>query len=163
TLLNLLRRPFELLVGGPRDAPARQQTLRATLDWSYGLLDHAEQTLFRRLAVFSGGCTLAAVAAVCTEDPKSSGIAAVLPGLGSLVEKSLLHRVDGIDGERYIMLTTIQEYALEYLKGSGEVDKIRQRHTAFFLRWAETAEASLHGPEHGVWLQRLEAEHNNLR
>ncbi|HSH78462.1 MAG TPA: tetratricopeptide repeat protein [Herpetosiphonaceae bacterium] len=169
TLLNLLQRPFELLVGGPRNAPARQQTLLATLDWSYRLLDEDEQRLFRRLAAFVGGCTLEAVAAVCDDSPEPSTAAseqafAVLDGLGSLLDKSLLRRIESTGGElRFVMLETIREYALERLLASGEADLVRRRHAAFFLALAETGEASLQGPDHGRWLLRLEAEHNNLR
>src|SRR6185312_6352680 len=103
---------------------------RGTIDWSYDLLDPAEQALFRRVAVFEGGCTLDAAEAVCGEP--------LLDGLASLVDKSLLERRDGLDGEpRFAMLETIREYALELLDQSGDAERMRDAHARFFVALAE--------------------------
>jgi predicted ATPase/DNA-binding SARP family transcriptional activator len=144
------------LTGGARDWPARQRTLRDTIDWSYDLLEAEEQTLFRRLAVFSGGCTLEAAEAVGMD---------VLKGLESLVDKNLLKQSELGDEPRFGMLDTIREYALERLAAEGEAeeDAVRQRHAHFFLRLAEEAEPNIYGTEQVVWLNRLEIEHDNLR
>ena len=121
-LLARLEQSLDLLTGGPRDLPARQQTLRATIDWSYDLLGPDEQTLFARLAVFAGGCTLAAAEAVCGGD-------GLLTGLSTLVDNNMLRQEEQPDGEpRFTMLETIRAYALERLEPSGEADEIRRRH-----------------------------------
>ena len=113
-LLARLEQRFDLLTGGPRDQPARQQTLRATIDWSYGLLGPDEQTLFARLAVFAGGCTLEAAEAVCGDD-------GLLTALSTLIDNNLLAQEEQPDGEpRFTMLETIRAYALELLEASGE-------------------------------------------
>ena len=161
-LLARLSGRLAVLVGGPRDAPARQQTLRATLDWSHALLDGKERVLFRRLAVFAGGWTLDAAEAVCNcPDGSSPG---ALPGLGQLLDKSLLRQQEPPDGEpRFAMLETVREYALERLEQSGEAAAIRRRHAGHFLAMAERAAPALAGPGQRGWLERLEAEHDNLR
>jgi predicted ATPase/DNA-binding CsgD family transcriptional regulator len=152
---------LDLLTGGPRDACARQQTLRSTIDWSYALLSPDERRLFARLAAFSGGCTLEAAAAVC--GGAGSGLAA-LDGIAALVDKSLVRRVEPPGGEpRLAMLETIREYALDRLIGSGEIDEVRWRHAAHYLALAERAAGQLPGPEEVVWLDRLDAEYANLR
>jgi predicted ATPase/DNA-binding SARP family transcriptional activator len=151
---------LSLLTGGARDLPARQQTLRDTIAWSYDLLTESEKVLFRHLAVFVGGCTLEAAEAVCsgTGDPENE----VLEGVTSLVEQSLLRQEEAADGEpRFTMLETIREFAGECLTASGEVDVIRSQHTAFFLALAEKAEPELAGDV--TWGERLEIEHDNLR
>jgi predicted ATPase/Tfp pilus assembly protein PilF len=159
-LLARLSSRLTLLVGGPRDVPARQQTLRATLDWSYSLLTAAERTLFARLAVFVGGRTLEAIEAVCNPQ----GDLDVLEGMESLVEKNLLRQEEGVGGEpRLVMLETIHEYARERLEASGEAEEVRRRHAEYFVALAEAAAPELTGPQQGAWLQRLEAEHDNLR
>ena len=135
---------------GGRDADARQQTLRATIEWSYDLLRGEEQQLFGRLSVFHGGCTLEAAEGV---------IAADIDGLQSLVEKSLVRRSDG----RFWMLETIRELARERFDASGEAEAIGQRHAEWFLAVAERAEPFLKGAEQPAWLQRLEDDHDNLR
>jgi tetratricopeptide (TPR) repeat protein len=152
---------FRLLTGGPRDAPSRQQTLRATLDWSWALLSPAEQALLRRLSVFAGGWTLAAAEAVCTGD----GIERweVLDGLDGLVSKSLAHLDEREAEARYGLLETVRQYAAEYLVTSGEEEVVRARHLAWCLALVEQAEPALTGPEQDVWLGRLEQEHDNLR
>jgi predicted ATPase/class 3 adenylate cyclase len=162
TLLARLAQRLALLTGGARDLPARQQTLRSTIDWSYHLLNRDEQTLFARLAVFVGGGTLEAAEAVCNVD----GDLALdgLDGLTALVDKSLLKQVAGPDDTpRFTMLETIREYALERLVASGEEEAIRQQHAAYYLVLAEAAEPKLKEADQGTWLAQLEAEHDNLR
>jgi tetratricopeptide (TPR) repeat protein len=156
-MLERLESRLELLVGGVRDAPARQQTLRTTLDWSYRLLEDDEQRLFRRLAVFVGGCTLEAAEEVCASEHES-----VMRALEALVDKSLIRRL-GTDILRFAMLETIREYALERLASSGEEDVLRRGHARYYLALAETAEPELEGPAERHWLERLELEHDNLR
>ena len=161
-LLTRLGTPLTLLTGGARDLHARQQTLRATIDWSYALLDPSEQRLFARLAVFVGGCTLEAAEAVCAD--VGDRRRAVVDGLASLVDKSLVRQQDDIRGEpRFTMLETIREYALERLAISGEVEAVRGHHAVLYLTLAEDAEARLRGPEQLMILRRLETEHDNLR
>ena len=172
-LLARLDNRLELLTAGPRDLPARQQTLRATIAWSYDLLEPEEQALFRRLAVFVGGCTLEAAERVLgdgywvmdgREPPYPPPIADVLDGLAALVDNSLLrHEARGSSDPRFIMLETIREFALGQLMASGEGDGVRRRHAGYFLTLAETAEAELQGTDQGKWLTRLEVEHDNLR
>ncbi len=160
-MLARLEPVLKFLTAGPRDLPARQQTLRATLDWSYGLLDEAEKALFRRLAVFVGGCTLEAAEAICNAD---GALPDALVSLGSLVDKNLIRQYEGADGQvRLRRLRVIREYALERLEESGEGPGLRQQHAAFFLKLAETADPHLLGREQAVWLNRLETEHDNLR
>jgi predicted ATPase len=150
------QRALPLLTVGPRDLPQRQQTMRGAIDWSYGLLGPTEQGLFRRLAVFVGGCTPAAAQHVCASDP--------LDTLGALIDNSLLHRGVGVDGEpRFSALETIREYALERLAESGEFESTQRRHAEHFLRLAEEAEPHLTGHGQVAWMNRLDAEHGNLR
>jgi predicted ATPase/class 3 adenylate cyclase len=159
-LLSRLEHRLPLLTGGPRDLPARQQTLRNTIDWSYHLLGAEEQTLFRRLGVFVGGWTLEAAAAVCNAEGDMSLV--VLDGLAALVDQSLLRREAATDDEpRFVMLELIREYALEHLEQSGEADVMRRQHAEFFLRLAEKAEEF--GSSQRLWLDRLERDHDNLR
>jgi predicted ATPase/class 3 adenylate cyclase/Tfp pilus assembly protein PilF len=157
-LLARLSSRLKLLTRGARDAPNRQQTLRGTIDWSYGLLDAGEQTLFARLSVFQGGCTLEAVEAVCNAE----GGVDLLEGMASLADQSLL-RQQGEDEPRFAMLETIREYALERLHGSGEEERIRERHAEYYTTLAEEAEPELKGSDQTLWLDRLETEHDNLR
>jgi non-specific serine/threonine protein kinase len=161
-MLARLEHRLQLLTGGPLDLPARQQSLRQTLDWSYNLLELGEQRLFRRLAVFVGGFTIEAAEAVANlagELPLDS-----LANLAALMAKSLIRQEEQPDGEpRLWMLETMREYALEQLEASGEAMLARRSHAAFFLALAQTAEPYLIGPQQGLWLDRLEREHNNLR
>jgi predicted ATPase/class 3 adenylate cyclase len=165
---------LRLLRGGARDLPARQQTLRATLDWSHDLLDAAEQRLLARLAVFAGGCTLAAAEAVgdTDGDPDSS----VLDALTGLVANSLLYRDDQhqdphgqaegaepAEGSRLWLLETVREYAWERLQASGQADATSGRHAAYFLALAEQAWPELWGADQQRWYARLDREHDNLR
>jgi predicted ATPase/DNA-binding CsgD family transcriptional regulator len=158
-LATRLERRLPLLTGGPRDLPARLQTMRDAIAWSYDLLDPPEQALFRRLSVFDGGFTLEAAEAV-EEDLKASS---VLDWLSSLVEKSLLRRTVTEDETRFAMLETVREYGLEQLAASGEEETYRDRHAAWCLCWTERAEGKLEGPDLLRWLTRFEAEHPNLR
>lgn len=150
---------LQLLTGGARDLPARQQTLRGAIDWSFELLSAPEQKLFRRLAVFEGGCTLDAIEAVCNTR-QDLGIE-VLDGIASIVDKSLMRQHDQPEGEpRFTMLETIREYALEHLRSSGEEAPTRRAHAAYCLVLAEEGIAS---PEQTEWLARFETEHDNFR
>jgi predicted ATPase/class 3 adenylate cyclase len=148
-ILDRLSQRLDLLKGG-RDADPRQQTLRATIEWSYELLSEAEQQLFSRLSVFAGGCTLEAAEVVAEAN---------LEILQSLVEKSLLRFSDG----RYWMLETIREYARERLAESGEARSVEAQHADCFLRLALRAESYLQGLTLGAWLEKLEADHAELR
>ncbi|GAC1394914.1 MAG: tetratricopeptide repeat protein [Chloroflexota bacterium] len=181
-LRNRLAHPLHVLTGGARDLPERQRTLRNTIVWSYGLLDAADQALFRRLATFAGGCTLEAAEAVCGAEPRPDDPLAghdLLDALASLVEKSLLrleeapaHREKApevvasgpADEEpRFSLLYTIREYARERLEATGEAAAVHGRHLAYYLRLAEEAEPHLVGAAQAVWLARLEREHDNVR
>ena len=144
---------LDLLAGG-RDTDPRQQTLRATIAWSHDLLDEPEQRLFRRLAVFVGGCTYEAAEEVAEAGPDT---------LQSLLDKSLLRRSDGTDAPRYWMLETIREYALERLAEAEEGEGAEQRHFDYFARLVHEADAALMGPEQQRWLAILDAEAANWR
>jgi predicted ATPase/DNA-binding CsgD family transcriptional regulator/DNA-binding XRE family transcriptional regulator len=164
-LLSRLTNRLWLLTGGARDLPDRQRTMRDAIAWSHDLLSPAEQALLRRLAVFVGGFTLEAVEAVMA-GLGDAGMDArdALEGLVALVDGSLLRREEGADGEpRFGVLETVREYALERLAASAETEVVRQAHAAYFLALAERADAHLPGPDHVAWLDRLEAEHDNLR
>jgi predicted ATPase/DNA-binding SARP family transcriptional activator len=154
-MLRMLSRRLELAAGGPRDAPARQQSLWATIDWSHGLLDEAERELFAQLAVFVGGWTLTAAQAVCAADAGT---------LASLVEKSLLLEPVQLDPEpRFGMLETIREYALERLDELGDAERIRRLHAVHFLELACAGEKVRRQPAEVEWFDRLEPERENLR
>jgi predicted ATPase/class 3 adenylate cyclase len=148
------------LTGGARDLPARFQTLRAAIDWSYNLLDADEQRLFDRLSVFQGGRTIEAVETICDSDLSF----AVLDGLESLLNKNLLFSKEGGTGEtRFHMLETVHEYARERLAQRGEADDSRARHAQYFVALAERAEAELHGVRQEYWYARLTDELDNIR
>ena len=149
SLLVQLGNRLRLLVGGARDLPARQQTLRASLEWSHGLLSPAEQVLFRRLAVFAGGCTQEAAEAVCAE----AGLNAP-DGIESLLDKQLLQSTEAEDGTRYGMLETVREFALECLEQSGESPAIHRQHADYYAAWQSRYFQDLY---------RLETELANLR
>jgi len=135
---------LRLLAGGPRDAPARQQTLREAIAWSYALLTPDEQILFRRLAVFAGGCALEAAEAVCGPPDSLFPTPDLLDGLSSLADKSLVSQEDGPDGElRFRMLETIRAYAWEQLAAAGEGDTLRKRHAEYYLAMVEASGALL--------------------
>lgn len=161
-ILERLQSRLEFLTGGGRDLPARQQTLRGAIVWSYDLLDPTEKALFNRLSVFIGGCTLEGTEAVC--GPGAGPRINVLDTLRSLVDKSLVQQVGGGEAEpRFRMLETIQEFGSERIRTSGELETVRERHAAFFLALAEKAEIGLGTILQPVWLERLEREHANLR
>jgi predicted ATPase/class 3 adenylate cyclase len=175
-MLARLQSRLNLLVGGERDLPSRQQTLRGAIDWSYNLLDEEEQMLFRRLSVFMGGSTLQAAEAVCGMRSDEVGMrnnggqdsipnsVDVLAGLESLLDKSLLHQEEQGDGEpRFYMLETIREYASERLVESGEDVALSRRHAELFLALAEEAAPQLHRSRQVEWLDRLELEQDNMR
>jgi predicted ATPase len=151
---------LNLLTGGARDLPTRQQTLRGTIDWSYRLLNEAEQTLFRRISVFVGGCTLEGVEAVC--DTKGDLGIDVLDGMASMVDKSLVQQANEAEGEaRFVMLSTIREYALERLGASGEEHATRRAHAAYCIVLAEESGES--NSVQSQWLPRFDLEHDNFR
>jgi predicted ATPase/transcriptional regulator with XRE-family HTH domain len=191
-LLARLERRLPVLVGGLHDLPARQQTMRDAIAWSYELLDAPDQALFRRMCVFTGGCTLDAAEVICADD---GGAAAVLDGLTALMASSLL-RLDVTDASgppgqaavpgrpaalgqsappgpadvmpaagapRVSMLETIREYGNERLDEHVEAEPLGQRHAAYYLALAEEAAAALAGPAAAGWLARLDTEHDNLR
>jgi predicted ATPase/DNA-binding XRE family transcriptional regulator len=169
-LLARLGSGLVLLTGGPQDHAPRLRSMRAAISWSHDLLAPAEQALFRRLSVFSGGFTLEAVEAVIERmrqevHEASSPVASVLDGVASLADKSLLQRLDADGSEpRFGMLVTIQEYAQERLVAAGEGDATRQAHAAHFLALAEQAwPAFRQRAGQDPWLDRLEAERGNLR
>jgi predicted ATPase/transcriptional regulator with XRE-family HTH domain len=156
-----------LLSGGARDTEERQHTMRKTLAWSYDLLAPAVQVLFRRLAVFVGGCTLEAAEAVCSAPEATEPLHIdVLEGLSMLVEESLVQQREE-DGEaRFGMLHVIREYALERLEANDQGHEkmaLRRAHAAYMTALAERAEPELAGPEKVSWLACLEREHDNLR
>ncbi len=160
-LLARLGSRLKLLTGGSRDLPARQQTLRNTIAWSYDLLTDAEQKLFRRLTAFVGGRSMPAVEAVCAAGGDLD--LDVVDGLSSLVDKSLLLH-DVATGEPwFLMLETIWEYGLEQLERSGEAEATRRAHAGYYLQLVEQAEPHLWGAGQDQWLSRLEQEHDNLR
>jgi predicted ATPase len=149
-LLERLEQRLPLLAGGSRSAPERQRTLRSTIAWSHGLLAAGEQELFARLAVFAGGFTLEQAEEICGAD---------LDGVASLVDKSLLRRTD----DRYWMLETIREFAEEHLDTLPEVHELRDRHSAWYVALGERAGPELRRRHGREWLDRLEADHANLR
>ena len=160
-MLPRLQSRLKVLTGGGRHLPARQQTLRNTIEWSYDLLTAEERKLFSRLAVFAGGCTLEAIEAVCNTHG-DLGID-VLDGVQSLVNKSLLNKERGLSAEsRFVMLETIHEYAREKSRESEESQPLWREHALYFMKVAEEAEPHLAGAKQLEWLNRLEDEHNNL-
>ena len=163
-MLARLERRLALLVGGPRDLPERQQTLRQAMAWSYDLLSRDEQTVYRRMAVFAGGCTLAAGEAVLggTARKGAAGLE-VLPAMVSLVDKSLLRRIEASEEPRFEMLQTVREYALEQLAETEEAHALRLQHAEYYLVLAEQAEPGLIGASQASWLDRLAVERDNLR
>ena len=166
-LLARLEQRLPLLSGGARDAPDRQQTMRDAIAWSHDLLTETERALFGRLAVFTGGFTFEAAAAVAAHgEARLEQQEDVLDGLAALVDQSLLRIGDprvGMPDVRFTFLETVREYALERLEASGEGETIRDAHAAFYQALAEQAESELTGPAQTEWLTRLEVEHDNLR
>jgi predicted ATPase/class 3 adenylate cyclase/DNA-binding CsgD family transcriptional regulator len=163
-LLARLGQRLAVLTSGARDAPARQQTLRNTIEWSYQLLDAEEQRLFRRVSVFVDGCILEAIEAICATLDADTEVGQVLEGVASLIDKSLLQQMEEEEGEpRLTMLETIREYGLEVLAASGEMEATQKAHADYYLRLVEEAEPELAGPQQAMWLERFEREYGNLR
>lgn len=168
-MLSRLGKPLSLLTSGPLDLPTRQRTLWNTIDWSYKLLDSDEQVLFTRLAVFVGGCTLAAIESVCVEHDLSADrptlrLHHIMNDTESLMNKSLLHQENGPDGEpRFIMLETIREYALERMRTDGEVAWLQARHAEHYVLLVEMIQAEQWGLPQGSEMDRIAAEYANFR
>ncbi len=161
-ILARLEKSLSLLTGGARDLPVRQQTLRAAIDWSHNLLDPVERTLFRRVAVFQGGCSFESAQAIC--DPAGDLGMDVADGLVSFVDKSLVRQDDTPYGEpRFRMLETIREYARERLAESPDAAATWRLHGEYFADLARLAEPELLGTHQVEWLDRLEEERDNLR
>lgn len=161
-ILDRLQSRLQLLIGGALDLPERQQTLRNTIDWSHGLLNEAEQKLFRRSSVFAGGFTIEAVEAACNTE-YDLGID-LFDGLASLVDKNLIQRQDRPGSEtRFTMLETIREYAIERLVSSGEETPTRRAHAAYCLVLAEEGNPELSPAERALWLSRCDLEIDNFR
>ena len=157
------------LTGGARDLPVRQRTLRDTIAWSYDLLSDEEQTVFRRLAVFTGGCALdlAVPIVVSPTNGTTRGLEnrrrAAPDTAAALADKSLLRWLDVSGGNRMGMLEIVREYGVDALVQAGEDDAIRRAHAQAFLALAERAAPELMGPEQPIWLDRVELEHDNFR
>lgn len=150
-----LDRSLSLLTGGARDLPARQQTLRNAIAWSYDLLEPPLQDLFSKLGVFAGGFSLEAAEAICCDD--------ALDQLEVLAEQSLVRTTLDQFGARYVMLNPVREYAREKLESTGAAAETLRRHAEYFLDLAERAGGELQGPSQVEWLRRLESENDNLR
>ena len=162
TMFDRLQSRLQLLTGGPRDLPERQQTLRNTIDWSHALLTEAEQKLFRRFSVFAGGCTLEAAEAVC--NTRRDLDIDLFDGLSSLMDKNLIYSADLSGAEpRFVMLETIREYALERLAAGGEQSAARKAHAAYCLVIAEEGNPELSPAERDAWLARCDHEIDNFR
>ena len=160
-LLTRLGSRLRILAGGPADLPTRQKTLRNTIAWSYDLLTPSEKRLFNRLGVFAGGWSLNAAEKVCL--PEADTDTELVDILQSLVDKSLVKRVGIGDEERFMMLSTLREFALQCLTESGEMPEISRRHASYFANLAKQAEPELRGSEQTAWLSRLENDHDNMR
>jgi non-specific serine/threonine protein kinase len=161
-LLSRLDHRLKLLTGGAVDLPARHQTLRGAIAWSFDLLTPAESELFLRLSVFAGGFSLDAAAWLCKEDPDQN--IDVLDGVASLADKSLLRQSETLDDEpRFTMLETIREFGLEHLHASAEAVAVRKAHAEYYLRLAEEADPPIHQRHDGTWINRLNMEIDNLR
>jgi predicted ATPase/class 3 adenylate cyclase len=160
-MLPRLERRLELLAGGMRDLPERQQTLRGAIAWSHDLLEPPEQRLFARFAVFVGGAELSEAEAVC--GPAGDLGREVLDGLEALVEHSLLRQVERSGEPRFFMLATIRDFAVEQLTESGEQEALRRRHALAYLGLAERAAPSLTSRDQRTWLDRLARDHDNFR
>jgi non-specific serine/threonine protein kinase len=160
-MLTRLTRRFELLTGGPRDAPARHRTMRDTVAWSYGLLEAPERRVFRLLAVFAGGCSIEAAEQVAAEAGAGEGLWSLL---GSLVDKSMLVQAEGPGGEaRLDMLETLRAFAHDELVAAGELEAAEAAHTRWCVALAAEADSATRGPDQVAWLDRLELELPNLR
>jgi predicted ATPase/class 3 adenylate cyclase len=160
-MLPRLQDRLSMLTSGVRTLPQRQRTLRDAIAWSFDMLDDAERRLFARLSVFAGGWMLESAEAVC--DPGGLGLDA-LEGLASLVDKSLIRRIEPAEGQlRFSMLETIREYGLEQLAAGDDLDPVFRRHAEHFLDLAVEAESHLTAGDQGEWLDRCDLEHANIR
>jgi predicted ATPase/class 3 adenylate cyclase len=160
-ILSRLKRRLSILTSGSRSLPERQRTLRAAIAWSYDLLDPVERRLFGRLSVFTGGWTFESAEAVC--DPEELGVDA-LDGLTSLVDKSLIRRVEPPgQPSRFSMLETIREFGQEQLEVAGDLELVLRRHAEHFLGLAVEVEPHLTAEDQGEWLDRCDQEHANIR
>lgn len=162
SLLKRLDRRLKVLTGGARDLPGRQQTLKATIAWSYDLLTSDEQALFRWLSVFAGSGSIEAAEAVA----EAGGDLEIdmLDGIESLIDQSLLRRSVGPDGEpRFVMLETLREFGLERLADANETETLQRAHLAWCLDLTSSVEAALRGPNQAMCLRRLDTDHGNLR
>ena len=156
---------MSVLTAGPRDLPERQRTLRATLDWSFGLLTAGQQALFARLGVFAGTFGLPAAAAICGDAVRAGAAGEperVMQAMGSLVDSSLVRAEPHDDEPRFSLLETVREYALDRLRDSGDWERVHDRHAAYFAALARPAESELTGAGQLAWLSRLELRHDNL-
>jgi predicted ATPase len=159
-ILERLSNRLQLLTGGARDLPVRQQTMRNVIAWSYDLLDDAQRKLFYRLGVFVGGFTLEAVEIICNPDEAMDA----LEGVAALLDNSLLRQLNSIvDQPRFSMLETIRAYALERLAQNGDQAQIRQRHGEYFSELASQADPNLFSEQGEYWLDRLEMDYGNFR
>lgn len=183
SILEKLENHLKLLTGGAKDLPARQQTVRGMVEWSYELLETDEKTLFRRLAVFAGGFTFEAAEAIVEGEKRRKGekekfemdstvspspllpiSLSVLDGITSLLDGSLLVQKEQADGEsRFRMLEVVREYALEVLETSNESENMRRNHAGYFLALGEEAEPHLLGERAIEWLEKIDREYDNLR
>ncbi|HEY0602088.1 MAG TPA: tetratricopeptide repeat protein [Herpetosiphonaceae bacterium] len=161
---------FQLLNGGPRDASDRHQSLYATMAWSYELLSPAQQQLFRWLSIFVGGCSLEAIAAICSDDvepalgvPSLSNVDDCLNELSALIDNCLVYQVASDGDVRFMLLETIREFALQRLIASDEWAAIRRRHALFFVSFVERIGPELEGRGQSRWLKAMEQEYDNIR
>lgn len=159
-LLKRLDSGLASLTSGSRNAPRRQQTMQAAIDWSYNLLNEGEKALFARLAVFRGGRSLEGIEAVCADDLPVD----VFDGLAALVDKSLVQQIEGPGGEpRFWMLELVHEYALKKLEQSADSTAMSEKHATYYTRLAMRSDLAFQGTDSFAWLGRLRAEENNLR
>ncbi|MFF9562869.1 DUF4062 domain-containing protein [Leifsonia sp. NPDC014704] len=162
-LARRLDRRLPLLVGGARDLPERQRTLRATIEWSAQLLDPPERTLLAQLGVFEGGFSLEAAESVAAAVAADGEAPDALAALAALVDNSLVRQHEDTAAARFSLLATVREYAIEQLEAEGRLDAVRDAHAAFFLALAERADAGLEGADQHDWVRRLGADTGNLR
>lgn len=162
-ILSKLDSRLKFLTGGPRDLPERQRTMQGAIDWSYDLLSEEEKAVFRALSVFSGSFSVDAAEAVCASNALLRRVA-VLDVITSLLDKSLVRRLDGQGGEhRFGMLEVVREYAQDALESDGEDESARRAHAEYFVSLGEKAEPFLQAAHSAEWLDRMEDEHDNLR
>jgi predicted ATPase/class 3 adenylate cyclase len=160
-ILERVDERFRLFGQGRRTARRRHQTLRAAVEWSYGLLEPEEQLVFDRLAAFAGDFTLDAATAIVADDEITE--LDIVDVIGGLVAKSMVQLVESGAGDRYRLLETLREYGLERLAERGDVDQLQRRHAGYFAGWIAAAAPEVIGPDDGVWRARIEAEYPNLR